>query len=156
APASRASRACSATKAMFSPMSLLTLVWINPARKVAVMSRPLARLRQQRIELARRFQGRQLVRAPDMLAVDEDLGNGRAPGARPHLAALLVVHHDIHLVVGDALAVEQALGPGAVAAERRRVDLDLGHADPLYADYTAGRTTRASVRTSTCRAPPRC
>ncbi len=38
APASRASRACSRTKAPFSAMSLLTLVWIRPALNVVGMA----------------------------------------------------------------------------------------------------------------------
>src|SRR5262249_47016195 len=107
APASRASRACSRTKAMFSSMSLLTLVWISPALKRFAMGPASARLGQQRVELAGRLEGRKLVRAANVLAVDEDLRDGGALGPRAHLAALLVVHHDVHLVVRDALVIEQ-------------------------------------------------
>src|SRR4051812_6066399 len=91
-----------------------------------------------------------------MLAVDEDLRHGRALGAVAHLAALAGVFHDVGLLVGRALPLQQGLGPGAVAAPRRGVDLDLGHAETPCLNYYAARTARASVRTSTCRAPARC
>src|SRR5262249_58880182 len=117
-------------------------------------SPPSAGLGEQRIELARLLQGVMVVGDADMLAVDEDLRNGGTPGALAHFGALLVVHHDVHFLVGRALAVEQALGPCAETAERRGVNLDLGHEDPLWPDYIVGRTTRASVRTSTWRGAP--
>ena len=67
APASRASRACSRTKATFSAMSLLTLVWIRPALNGSVMAVSSARLGEQRIELAGPLQRGELVGAADML-----------------------------------------------------------------------------------------
>src|SRR5262245_43266305 len=96
-------------------------------------SPPSAGLGEQRIELARLLQRGELVGASDMLAVDEDLRNGGTLGALAHFGALLVVHHDVHFLVGRALAVEQALGPRAETAERRGVNLDLGHEESSLA-----------------------
>ena len=76
----------------------------------------------------------------------------------------------VDLGEGDALVLEQPLGPPAVGAERRGVDLDLGHvlgsgilgsarrlrdwaSDHMGCD--ASRTTRARVSTSTWAAPAR-
>src|SRR6185295_13937524 len=85
APASRASRACSHTKATFSAISLLTLVWIRPALNALVIANSSAGLGQKRIELARLLEGGELVGSADMLIVDEDLRHGRAPGTFAHL-----------------------------------------------------------------------
>src|SRR4029077_1930108 len=82
APAVRASRACSRTKATFSAISLLTLVWIRPALTVVgIEEAPSARLGEHRVELPRPLEGGKLVGAADMLAVDEVLLHQGAPGA---------------------------------------------------------------------------
>src|SRR5579883_12585 len=155
APASRAAFAWARTKATFSAISLLTLVWIRPALN-AVMDASSTGLGKKRVELTGLLQRREFVGAADMLAVDEDLWHGRAAGALAHLGALGRVFHHVGLFERCALLLQQGLGAGAVAAPRRGVDLDLGHAETPCPDYYAGRTTRASVRTSTCRAPARC
>src|SRR5215469_3258273 len=66
-----------------------------------------------------------------MLAVDENLRH-RLSAARPrqHLLALGTVFDHVDVLVGDPLAVEQALGTRAVAAEHRGIDLDARHGGP--------------------------
>src|ERR1700730_12600457 len=139
APAPRASRACSRTNATFSTISLLTLVWIRPAlNAVAIGDAPSARVGEQRVELARLLEGGKLVGTADIPAVDEDLRHRRALGALAHLGPLLLVHHHVHSLVGRALLLEQVFGPRAVAAEGRRVHLDLGHREPLWRTIPPG------------------
>src|SRR5690242_20469282 len=98
APASRASRVCSRTKATFSAISLLTLVWIRPALNDVIAGSSSTGLCEQGVELAGAFECGELVGAADMLTVDEDLRHGRAPGAGAHLGALGLVFHNVHLV----------------------------------------------------------
>src|SRR6476620_6355511 len=122
APASRAAFACARTKATFSAISLLTLVWITPALNAVMDTSVSAGLGEQCVELAGLLQRRELVGAADMLAVDEDLRHRRAPGALAHLGALDRSFHHIGLFEGGALLLQQGLGAGAVAAPRRGVD----------------------------------
>src|SRR5216684_8720177 len=154
APAPRASRACSRTKATFSAISLLTLVWIRPALNVvAIVDAPSARLGEHRVELARLLEGCKLVGTANILTVDEDLRYRGAFGAFAHLGPHLLVHHHIDFFVGCALFLEQAFGPRAVAAERRGIHLDLGHGEPLCRTIPpGGRPAPASARR---RAQPR-
>src|SRR5204862_54274 len=79
-------------------------------------------------ESAARIERREIVRAADMLAGDEDLGNrGAAMGAVDHLGAVRAAHRDVDLLIFGMLAVEQRLGAIAIGAEGLGVDFDLGH-----------------------------
>src|SRR5690606_20167035 len=87
---------------------------------------------QQRVELPFAIEPGEIVGTADRLAVDEDLRHGHCIGlALEHLGPFRTAQRNVVLLELDALALEQPLGPIAVAAEHFRVDFDLWltHAD---------------------------
>src|SRR5690606_37825947 len=84
-----------------------------------------------------------------MLAVDPDLRHRRpAVGQRLHLGPLGRAEGDVDFLVGDALRLEQGLGPVAEGAECRGVEDDFGHGCALAsldAPYRAPRKTFPST-----------
>src|SRR4051794_30705183 len=96
-----------------------------------------------------------------MDVADENLREGRAgAGAIPHLLTQGRILGDIELGERGALARQQRLGGGAIAAARAGIDLDSCHVGPvfelpIYMGALWGSTTRANTSTSTCAARAR-
>src|SRR5690625_228929 len=109
-----------------------------------------------------------------MALVDEDLRDGAAASPLAHLRAHLGAA-SIDFLIVETCAVEQLLRAEAKGAEEGRVNLDLGHLThsrikdmsehigsrrghnrtAKFHRSGAGRSTRASVTTSTLSAPAR-
>ena len=71
--------------------------------------------RQKRIELSRPIKRVNIVRAADMAVVDENLRHGLAPAsAAHHRLSQRIVGGNIGFLIGDALALQKALGRKAV------------------------------------------
>src|SRR5215469_14355855 len=88
------------------------------------------------VEFPGAVERRHVVAAADMLAVDKDLRHrGAAAGALYHLATPRRFFVDIELCEGHTLAPEQRLGPRAIGAPHRRVDLDFGHRRDLFGKF---------------------
>src|ERR1700679_2529563 len=96
-----------------------------------------------------------------MRLADEYLRHGApAAGFLFHLAARVAIHEYVDLLDRCALLLQEMLRAHAIGADRRGVDGDFGHdahsdSQQTYIVTAAARTTRASVRTSTLRAPDR-
>ena len=76
-----------------------------------------ARLNQQRIQLASRLQGAQVIRAANMLAINKNLRHGFA-AARffHHRLTLLRIQADINFGLGHLCLIQQLFGHTAIGA----------------------------------------
>src|SRR4029078_11228225 len=107
---------------------------------------------EQRIELAALVERAQVVVAPNVPAVDEDLWNGLPTvAALDHLQPALRIEHHVHLGEGGSLLAQKALRRSAETAERRRVDDDalVGHAHFTSGRFSARQVPRPPRRLNT-------
>src|SRR4051794_38703540 len=94
-----------------------------------------------------------------MLAIDEDLRYGRPPaGASDHLVAPRRFFDNIDFGIGDAFALQQHAGAGAIGAEHCRVKLDFSHSGgdsklrPCGRAYPSIKTTTSECQAGRCAA----
>lgn len=82
---------------------------------------------EQGIQFALGVQGRHVVIAADVEVADEDLGDGATTAPADHLAHEFTIALDPELLIADALALQQRLGPNAIRTNLGGIENDLRH-----------------------------